>query len=56
MIKRFASPVAVQLFDKTSFPYYIIYLPDGCEANAITFVLTSNNKLNIEPTDESLEN
>ena len=25
------------------FPYDIIYLPDGCEANAITFLLPSNN-------------
>ena len=25
------------------FPHDIIYLPDGCEANAITFILPSNN-------------
>ena len=29
------------------FPYDIIYLPDGCEANAITFILPSNNHLNV---------
>ena len=38
---------------KLHFPYGIIYLPDGCEANAITFVLPSNNKLNVEPIDET---
>ena len=25
-----------------------LYLPSGCEANAITFVLPSNDQLNIE--------
>ena len=40
---------------KLHFPYIIIYLPNGCEANAITFVLPSNNKLNIEPTTEKPE-
>ena len=34
---------------KLCFPYDIIYLPNGCEANTITFVLPSNNKLNVEP-------
>ena len=38
---------------KLYFPYDIIYLPNGCEANAITFVLPSNNKLNVEPTTEA---
>ena len=33
---------------KLYIPYDIIYLPNGCEANAIAFVLPSNNKLNIE--------
>ena len=36
-------------------PYDIIYLPDSCEANAITFVLPSNNKLNVEPTIKATE-
>ena len=36
-------------------PYDIIYLPDGCEANAITFVLPSNNELNVEPSNEANE-
>ena len=39
-------------FIKIHFPYDIIYLPNGCEANAITFVLPSNNKLNVESIDE----
>ena len=34
---------------KLHFPYNIIYLPNGCEANTITFVLLSNNNLNVEP-------
>ena len=38
---------------KLHFPYDIIYLPDGCEANAITVVLPSNNKLNVEPRIET---
>ena len=42
-------------FIKLYFPYNIIYLPDGCEANAITFVLPSNNKLNVEPIIETPE-
>ena len=33
---------------KLYFPFGIIYLPDGCEANAVIFVLPSNNKLNVE--------
>ena len=32
---------------KLCFPYDIIYLPNGTEANAITFVLPSNSKLNV---------
>ena len=32
---------------KLHFPYNIIYLPYGCEANAISFELPSNNKLNV---------
>ena len=43
---------AVQLFEKTIiFSYDIIYLSGGCEANAMTFVLPSNNHLNVEPID-----
>ena len=38
------------------FPYNIIHLPDGCEANVITFVLPSNNRLNIDSIMESTEN
>ena len=37
------------------FQYDIIYLPNDCEANAITFVLPSNNKLNIESIIETPE-
>ena len=37
------------------FPYNIIYLPDGHEANAITFVLPSNNLLNVDSIMESTE-
>ena len=40
---------------KLHFPYDIIYLPNGCEANAITFALPSNNKLNVEPIIETPE-
>ena len=40
---------------KLCFPYVIIYLPDSCEVNAITFVLPSNNKLNLEPTTKAIE-
>ena len=40
---------------KLHFPYDIIYLSDGCEANALTFVLPSNNKLNVEPIIETSE-
>ena len=40
---------------KFCFQYDIIYLPDGCEANTITFVLPSNNKLNVEHTIEATE-
>ena len=38
------------------FPYNVIYLPDGCEANAITFVIPSNKRLNVDPIMESQEN
>ena len=37
---------------KLHFQYDVIYLPNGCETNAITFVLPSNNKLNVEPNTE----
>ena len=40
---------------KPCFLYDIIYLPDGCEANAINFILPSTNKLNVEPTIEETE-
>ena len=33
---------------KLHFPYDIIYLHNGCEVNAITVVLPSNNKLDVE--------
>ena len=38
---------------KLYFPYELIYLPTGCEANAITFVLSSKIELNVEPTIEA---
>ena len=38
---------------KLCFPYDIIYLPDGCEANAISFLLPSNNKLHVKTPVES---
>ena len=34
---------------KLCFSYDVISLPNGCEANAVTFVLPSNSKLNVEP-------
>ena len=40
---------------KLHFPYDIIYLPNGCEDNAITFVLPSSNKLNRESSIEATE-
>ena len=40
---------------KVHFPYDIIHLPDSCETNPITFVLPSNNKLNIESFIEETE-
>ena len=33
---------------KLHFPYEIIYLSDRCEANAISFVLPSNNKVHVK--------
>ena len=41
---------------KLHFPYDIFNLPDGFEANTITLVLLSNNKLNVEPINESPQN
>ena len=38
---------------KLSFPYDRIYLPDECEANAMSFVLLSNNKLHVESSIET---
>ena len=38
------------------FSYDVIYLPDGCEANAITFILPSNNQLNIDSSITASEN
>ena len=35
--------------------YDIIYPPNSCEANVITFFLPSYNKLNVEPTTEATE-
>ena len=40
---------------KFCFPYDVIYLPNGCEADAITFVLPYNNKLYVEPSIEATE-
>ena len=40
---------------KLSFLYDVIYLSNGCEANAIVFFLPSNNKLNVEPVIEASE-
>ena len=40
---------------KLHFPYDLIYLPNCCEENVITFVLPSNNKLNVEPSNEAAE-
>ena len=37
------------------FPYNVICVPNGCEANAITFVLQSNNKLNVDSIMEALK-
>ena len=37
---------------KLCFSHYIIYLPNGFEANAISFILPSNNKLNVESSIE----
>ena len=37
------------------FPYDINYLPNGCEANTITFVLPSNNGLSVNSIMEALE-
>ena len=34
----------------------MIYLPDGCEANAITFILPSNNCLNVDFDIKASEN
>ena len=38
---------------KLHFPYDIIYLPDGCEANAISFILPFNNKLHVKTPKET---
>ena len=38
------------------FPYNIIYLSDRCEAITITFVLPSNNGLNVDSIMEPMEN
>ena len=38
------------------FPYNIVYLPDRCEANAITFILPSNNRLNENSMPKTMEN
>ena len=40
---------------KLYFPYNIIYVPNSCEANAITFVLLPNNKLSVESSIEAPE-
>ena len=38
---------------KPHFPCEIMYLPNSCEANAISFVLLSSNELNIETSIET---
>ena len=38
------------------FPFDIVYLPDGCKANAITFVLPTNNRLNVDSIIKTMEN
>ena len=38
------------------FPYYIVHLPDGYEANAVTFVLPSNDRLNVNSMIKTMEN
>ena len=38
------------------FPYDLVYLPDGCEASAITLVLPSNKRLNVNPMIKTMEN
>ena len=38
---------------KLHFSHDIIYLPDGCEANAIFFLLPSNNKLHVKTPTET---
>ena len=38
------------------FPYDIIYLPDGCEANATTFILPYNKCLNVDSDIKTSEN
>ena len=53
--KLYITYLQYSYFIKLYFPYDIIYLPNGCEANAITFVLPSNNKLNVEPIIKALE-
>ena len=47
---------SVQLLLALQFPYDIIYLPHGCEAYAIRFILPSNNQLNIDSSIKALEN
>ena len=43
--------MALPYVTKLHFPYNIIYLPNGCEAN----VLPSNNKLNVEAIIQTSE-
>ena len=38
---------------KFHFPYNIIYLTNGCDANTISFILPSNNNLNVESSIET---
>ena len=38
------------------FPYDIFPLPHGCKANAVTFVLPSNNQLNVDSHIKASEN
>ena len=40
---------------KLHYPYYIIYLPDGCEANAMSFMLLSNSIPHVESSIKTLQ-
>ena len=52
-IKKVSITLQFSYLINLHFPYDIVNLHDGCEANAINFVLPLNNNLNVEPIDES---